>query len=146
MWLCDLFCKKPIPEKIQPTSTRVINYEGLYDTLKDKFPEAKIYLSDNMYLLCNTADISKFLQQDATNKYKYDSDTFDCDDFSYRLMGQFSIPNWSYLAFGIVWTNRHALNCCVDEDLNFWFVEPQSDTLQTDLKDWQGASIRFIIM
>lgn len=69
-----------------------------------------------------------------------------CDDFSYRLMGEFSVPGWSDLAFGIVWTNLHALNCFIDESGNFWFVEPQTDTLQSALLPWQGSKIRLIVM
>ena len=69
-----------------------------------------------------------------------------CDDFSYRLMGQFSIPGWSDLAFGIVWTSKpyaHALNCMIDEEERFWFVEPQTDEL---IETIEGVEARFIIM
>lgn len=52
-----------------------------------------------------------------------------CDDFSYRLMGQFSIRGWSDLCFGIVWTYYHALNCVVAENGEVYFIEPQSDEL-----------------
>lgn len=69
-----------------------------------------------------------------------------CDDFSYRLMGQLSIPEWSGIAFGIVWTNLHALNCFIDDKGKFWFIEPQSDKLQDKLEAWQGTEILFILM
>lgn len=139
--------RKNIPEKIKPTSQRVISLAGLQKILRDKFPDqGELYLSDHLYLMCNTADISKFLQQDATNKYGYKSEEYDCDDFAYRLMGQFSILGWSHLAFGIVWTNAHALNCFVDETEKFWFVEPQSDKIIEKLEEWQGTTIRFIMM
>jgi len=141
------FWRKTIPEKIKPTSQRVISYNGLYQILRRKFPtEGQIYLSDRFYLLCNTADISKFLQQDATNKYKYQSDVFDCDNFAYRLLGQFSIPDWSYLAFGLIWTDRHAMNIAVTEKEEVLFIEPQSDKIQVELEDWQGKKIRFVVM
>ena len=144
--LSKLSRSKNIPEKIKPTSTRVISMGALYQILRKRFPEGELYLSDSMYLLSNKADISKFLQQDATNKYKYQSEKYDCDDFAVRLWGQFTIPLWSHLAFGMVWTNLHALNILVTEDLEVLFVEPQSDTLQKELKPWQGSQIRFVCM
>ena len=138
--------QKPIPEKIKPTSREVVSYQGLYQILRQRFPEGELYLSDRIYLLCDVDDINAFLKQDATNKYKYQEDVYDCDDFSYRLMGQFSVPDWSYLAFGIVWTESHALNILVTEDKKILFIEPQSDTLQEELLAWQGSMIRFVMM
>ena len=70
----------------------------------------------------------------------------DCDDFSYRLMGQFSIRGWSQLCLGIVWTHTHALNCFVDENKKLWFIEPQTDKIQEGLEEWQGSQIRIIVI
>jgi len=140
--IIKLLQKKVEPESILPTSTKRIKGEVLYKLLRDKFPDAELYLSDKDYLLCSYDDIALFLAQDNTNKMGYIKEILDCDDFSYRLMGQFSIPGWSDLAFGIVWSNVHALNICVTEDLEVLFVEPQSD----ELKDSQQGLIRFIIM
>ena len=50
------------------------------------------------------------------------------------------------LAFGILWTNLHAMNCFVAEDRKLYLLEPQTDTIQTKLEPWQGASVRFIMM
>jgi len=109
-------------------------------------PDAQIFLSDKSYLLCSEEDVARFLAQDKTNKLEYEPDALDCDDFSYHLLGQFSVPGWSDLAFGIVWTDKHALNCMVMEDGTFWLVEPQADTLQSGLLAWQGSKYRLIVM
>jgi len=139
--------KRELPAKIRPTSTRVISAQGLLFLLRKRFPdEGKLYLSDHNYTMCNKADIELFLKQDATNQWQYQPEIFDCDDFSYRLMGQFSVPDWSDLTFGIVWTEAHALNCIVTEDDKFYFVEPQSDEILTELVDWMGSTVRFIMM
>ena len=69
----------------------------------------------------------------------------DCDDHSYRLMGQLSIPGWSALSFGILWTFSHALNCFVTENGGFRLVEPQTDQIRS-LKPDEGNDIRFITM
>ena len=139
-------CDSTISEKIKPTSREIVTCGGLRQILRTRFPEGEIYLSDSTYLLCSVADISKFLQQDGTNKCKYQTEAYDCDNFSYRLMGQFSVPDWGQLAFGIVWSNFHALNLFVDEQRKVWFVEPQNDNILEDLEPWMGTTIRFIVM
>jgi hypothetical protein len=141
------FWGRPKPKKkLKPTSTRIVSYGGLHSILRKEFPNAELFLSDNIYLLCDPQDIKKFLKQDATDRIEYKPEDFDCDDFAYRLMGQMSVPDWSKLAFGIVWTDKHALNCFVDEDGEIWFVEPQTDEILPTLKDWMGSKIRFIAM
>ena len=140
--MCFLRKPKVEPETIKPTSTEKATYTEVYEIIRDKFPEGDVYLSDKKYLLCAYDDIALFLAQDQTNKMGYVAEDLDCDDFSYRLMGQFSIPDWSALAFGIVWTSNHAQNCMIDQNKKFWFIEPQTDEISTD-----GVSdMRFIIM
>ena len=131
---------------LSPTSFEEITIDELRSLLQDKFPEADIYLSDKIYKLCSLSDITSFLKQDQTNRYEFVSESMDCDDFAYRLMGQCSIPEWSALAFGICWTDKHALNCLVDSKKKFYFIEPQKDTIQETLKAWQGSMVRLVIM
>ena len=141
---CSLEDKLP-----QPTSTKVISIEDLYNLLRRKFPEAKaIYLSKPQYILCNQKDIEIFLKYDQTDKFKYDKMGYRCADYAYRLMGEFSIPQWSELAIGIVWTDNytHALNCFTREDGKHLYIEPQTDKIQEVLEDWQGKEIGFIAM
>jgi hypothetical protein len=128
--------------------TRVqVGADYIFNILNQVKPAATyIYISDNRYFLCSKNDVDKFLAQDITNKHKYVAEEFDCDDFSYRLMGQFSIRDWSGIALGIVWTDLHALNCLIDDTGKFYFIEPQSDQLQEELEAWQGNEILFILM
>lgn len=138
---------EPKPEPILPTSTERIDYTDLYALLRQNAPQAELFLSDKNYLLCNKADIKAFLALDKTNKMGYLPEVMDCDDFSYRLMGQFSIPGWSDLAFGIIWSDKHAMNCFVTEDNIFYLIEPQNDWLQKGgLLPQQGDHIRVIMM
>jgi len=131
----------------KPISTQTIDSTELYKILRLRFPtDGQLYLSDKEYKLCHIEDIECFLIKDETNRVGYIPEERDCDDFAYRLMGQFSIPGWSDLTLGIVWTDLHALNCFIDEDKKFWFIEPQKDELQPFLEEWQGKTIRFIMM
>jgi hypothetical protein len=109
-------------------------------------PATHIYISDDEYGLCSKEDVAQFLRQDRTNKKDYVKEEYDCDGFSYRLMGQFSVKDWSGIALGIVWTDLHALNCLIDNTGKFYFIEPQSDKLQENLEAWQGNEILFILM
>ena len=68
-----------------------------------------------------------------------------CDDFAYRLKGQFSIPGWAELAIGIIWTKTHAQNCVVDTNLDFWVIEPQNDNLM-GVDYLEDKNVRFIII
>ncbi|MHA2063436.1 MAG: hypothetical protein ACXABY_03545 [Candidatus Thorarchaeota archaeon] len=144
--LRDKPAQKPWAEENLPKSTQQITFERLYQKLYALYPGAQLFLSDKSYFLCAQDDIEAFLLQDKTNKFPYVANNYDCDDFSYRLMGQFSVPKWSGLCFGIVWTNTHALNCFFDESGEFWFLEPQTDKPTKVLKPWQGSKIRLIVM
>jgi len=121
--------RKVEPEVIKPTSVARISITDLRSLIKDKYPGCDLYLSDKEYLLCSHDDIALFLAQDSSNKETYIEEKYDCDDFSYRLMGQFSIPDWSDLAFGIIWTQIHAFNIMITEQEEILFVEPQTDEL-----------------
>ncbi len=132
---------------IKPVVRKQVDGNYIFNILNAVQPSAThIYLSDSQYWLCSDADIENFISRDDTNKMGYVAEERDCDDFSYRLMGQLSVPDWSGTAFGIVWTNLHALNCFIDEGGKFWFVEPQTDKLQDKLEEWQGSEILFILM
>lgn len=48
------------------------------------------------------------------------------------------------LAKGIFWSDVHALNWLVDQNLDFWYIEPQTDGIQAHLEDWQGTVSRMI--
>lgn len=146
MCLKNPLTTKTLPEKIEPKSFQEIRCGQLVDELSALHPRAQLFMSDKVYLKCCLEDIKAFLAQDKTNKQKYKVEAYDCDDFAYRLMGQFSIPKWSDLAFGICWTDLHAMNCFIDSEGRFKFVEPQKDTIQDELEPWQGTFVRLIMM
>ena len=112
--------------------------------LLDKFPDTPLYLPDYYYKTCTVGDIKRFLEWDSTEKEKYEAEAFDCDDFSWRLKGNIAIKPWSSIPFFVIWTNLHALNGFIDSKGLFYFIEPQTNEIQTELKEWQGLEIRFI--
>jgi len=142
-----LLSKKESRVEFLPTSTKQVDISAIRRIIREKFPEGELYLSDATdYLLCSYDDIALFLAQDETNRQEYKAEHLDCDDFALRLAGQFSIPGWSALAFGLMWTEKHALNCFITENEELLFIEPQSDEIQDKLARWQGTQNRFILM
>jgi hypothetical protein len=135
-WITSIFKSKP--KKISKTSIPAIPAPEIYGKienaelrkiLKITCPYGSIYLSDLKYDLTSKDEIERFLWGDKTNEYTYKKEFMDCDDFSYRLMGNLSIPGWSSLAFGIAWSGKHAFNIFLDHKERLWIVEPQNDSV-----------------
>jgi hypothetical protein len=122
-------------DSISPHSSERIELAELNGLLVASAPSATIWMADNWKYLCKWDDVALFLAQDETNKAEYIAEEHDCDDFSFRLKGQFSVPAWSALALGICWTTTHALNCFVCEDRRLWFIEPQTDAITETLDE-----------
>ena len=138
---------EPEPDKPLPLTGVPATGDQVFQALMKVVPQsAHVYISDNVYMLCSKADIDRFLAFDSTNKEVYVSESHDCDDFSYRLMGQLSDSVWSGIAFGIIWTDAHAFNIMVDDQMQVWYIEPQSDAVKMSIEDWQGSEILFICM
>lgn len=144
--LLNFLLKRQEAEKPKPTPRAELSIGEAYSLLRFHFPVAAIYLSDTVYYLSNLEDINEFLRIDQTNKIGFVPEERDCDDFSFRLMGQFSVPEWSGIALGIVWTDIHALNFFIDQNQEVWFIEPQTDDIQQRLVSWQGSMVRLLIM
>lgn len=110
---------------------KIITGLELQVLLKEAFGEkCTLFLVDGKYRIPTLKNFQKFLKEDKTDLFRYIPEEFDCDDFSFRLMGQVSYPGWSDIAFGIAVSQIHAYNCIVCEDggqNRVFLVEPQSD-------------------
>jgi hypothetical protein len=104
------------------------------------FSKANIFISDSTYKTTSIDELMRFLKDDKTNEYRYVSDYYDCDDFSYRLMGSIHCVDWGALPFGIVWLSKpsgnHAMNIFIDNEHNIFLIEPQNDTFFICPSDW----------
>lgn len=104
-------------------------------------PRCKIFLSDEYYLKDSKQALIEFLSDDDTDKFMYKSVITDCDDFSFRLMGNASFGDLEGTAFGILWSKVpngvHAVNFYVDDEFNVWVIEPQNDIIFKLPKDWE---------
>lgn len=112
---------------LQPNIIGEVNSNVLYKKAKELGAQ-NVLLADEKYKLTDVASMKRFLELDDTDKPKYVPIWFDCDDFSFRLMGQFHTGKWASLAFGIAWSNTHAFNIFFDGN-KFWIIEPQTDQI-----------------
>jgi len=149
-WLCDILncnCNSGNGINIPPPSPLDdSNSTEVLTILKAEFPNAQMFISDSDYKTTTKKELERYLKEDITDSYKYVSEYFDCDDFSFCLMGQLSNPDWGCLAFGIVWTKvpggAHAVNCFISNSGTVYLVEPQSDKIFKCPDNWEP----FLIM
>jgi len=130
---------------ILATATKTQVWQALADQLDDE-GIVRSFMSDEQYGLTSVAEIAGFLAEDRTNKFEYVNDLYDCDDFSYRLMGNLSVGKAARLALGIMWVvmgdgQGHALNVFVDDKLTVWCIEPQTDQIFKKPADWRVSVI-----
>ena len=108
--------------------------------LQAEFPNTPLYISDTMFQTTTKEELIRFLKEDIVDKNKYISEKYDCDDFSYQLMGNISSPKWGMLPFGILWSETpnggHAINCFIDNNREVWIIEPQSDKIFKIPDNW----------
>jgi len=119
-----------IPDEWEPVDNTFV-----LEKLIEAYPCAKIYLADALYYTCPQETIESFLAEDPTDQERYTTETFDCDDFSFRLMGQFHTKPYAALAFGIAWSGVHAYNVFVSKEGKVLLVEPQTDEILEPTKD-----------
>jgi len=145
MCLREIICRQYIDQlenKIPPPKhLEDIGYSEILGILKAEFPKAKIHLADRDYKTTTKAELMRFLKYDLTDLRKYLSEYYDCDDFSYALMGAISNPDWGALPFAILWTTTpkggHAINCFIDNDREVWIIEPQNDRVFECPNGWE---------
>jgi len=138
-WLCRVLgcCADSISP---PQDLENIDFNEVNTLLTAEFPNATLLLSDYMYKTTTLAEFDRFIKNDVTNNNIYVSEYYDCDDFSYSIMGHLSNQDWGCLTFGILWTSTpgggHAVNCFIDKDRNVWILEPQDDSIFKCPSDW----------
>ena len=119
------------------------NFSEVLSILRSEFgDETAIFLSDTKYKTITKNDLGKILKIDDTDKQRYIPTFYDCDDFSFRLMGQLSIGDEASLPFGIIWVKTpkggHALNIFIDDKREVWLVEPQEDLIFKMPENWKA--------
>jgi len=121
-----LLAKKP--------GASVQNWQTIEKVLKRVFGNTTfLYLADENYWLPVRSQVTQFLKEDETDKFKYKKDWFDCDDFSLVLTAKSIIKNkWHFI---ITDSRVHSYNSIIlAEGLNVLLIEPQNDKVFTPEK------------
>jgi len=128
-----------------PNFLEDISGSEVFSIINAEFPKGTKFISDVDYKTTTKKEIMRFLKNDISDKYNYVSELYDCDDFSFKLMGQASNPSWGALPFGIIYIKgggvSHALNCFIDKDRELWLIEPQNDSIFKCPKSWECVMI-----
>lgn len=137
-WLRSKLCREPQIDP--PSGLEEINIFEISTIVQAAAPNAQHFISDLNYRTTTKTELMRFLKADITDAWGYIPELFDCDDFSFALMGHISNPDWGALAFGILWTQTptggHAVNCFIDKNRKFWVIEPQNDNVFEMPVDW----------
>ncbi len=140
-WFKTMICGEPENQLNPPEGLEKIGISELYTVLAAEFPDAKIMYADTHYATITKTELKKFLKANQIDLYKYIPEYYDCDDFSFALMGAISNPKWGSIPFGILWADvpggAHAVNCFVDKARTVWVIEPQKDNIFRLPKDWK---------
>ena len=133
--------KKEIDARVPIKPIGTIDINKASSILLDKLEEigdsdAGIYLPDKGIKIYKKEDVNKAYELEEVSSISYIAEAHDCDDFAAKLFGKFA---------GLVWTNVHALNWFLDENSNFWWIEPQKRKVSSALEAWQGSEVRFFI-
>lgn len=138
-WLCRYLCRHK--NKNSPQYLYDIDYTEIYTLLKSEYPDTPIYIGDRLYKTTTKDELRRYIQIDDTDTYIYRDEYYDCEDFSFRLMGNLSNPEWGALPFGIMWVQRennsaHAVNIFIDNSRELWTIEPQTDNISKMPVSW----------
>lgn len=109
---------------VEPISYNKIHITQLTNLLKPYCD--KVYLSDEKYSLTIVEEAKKFSEQTKVQYEKWLTEKYDCDEFSFALMGYWN-EGLAQFAFGICWSEKHAFNLMIDKDYKIWIVEPQTN-------------------
>jgi hypothetical protein len=90
------------------------------------------WISDGVFECIDTENLKAYLKKDPVSDRMYKAESFDCDDYSYSLMG--NITQWyPEGSIGIVWGEvqggGHAWNFYIDENKTIQYIEPQTDQI-----------------
>lgn len=101
-------------------------------SFKKSFPKCQVMMTDEDYRITSKDQIEELVKANFHVSRKWVWDIMDCDNKAkslWSLMGDLG----GNLAFGYVAVQhpkgKHALNCFLDAAGNWWYVEPEDNTI-----------------
>lgn len=133
---------------VEFSEPKILTVNGVRDILRRDFKgNPHFTYADLCYYVIDKKLLMEFLRDDYTSSKKYVKEFFDCDDFSFQLMGMAHAYH-KYLAGGaffILWVKkgfywRHAVNAVIidtKDGYKAYVIEPQSDGVFEFPEDWK---------
>lgn len=99
---------------------------------KKSFPKCQVMMTDENYRISTFMDVERLVNSNFHVSRKWVWDIMDCDNKA-RSLWSLMADLGGNLAFGYVCvqhkSGRHALNCFLDHAGNWWYVEPENNTI-----------------
>lgn len=132
-------CIGPV-DIIEEHKTEVSPYDAIYGY--DMVAADAKYLT---YTFEDWQSIMFRLHRHIGDKFKYNSDISDCDDFALLYASTLAYSAYreglsKQPAFAIAWSYTHAFNLFIDDEDTAWIVEPQLGTIIGRLGENNGDS------
>ena len=138
-WLRRRLCVNTTPK---PQVLFNIGYTEIYTILQSEFPDCYIAMMDRQYKTTTRQELMRYVKNDITDSRVYQPEYYDCEDFSFALMGALSNPDWGALPFGMLFVqtetgSAHAVNIFIDNNREVWMIEPQDDSIKVIPDGWK---------
>ena len=85
-----------------------------------------VHISDAVFNVTSMVEGKRFAEETRVDIKQYIAEDHDCDNFSFALMGYWSLGLISF-PFGIAWSSTHAFNFMIDDAGQLWVIEPQTN-------------------
>ena len=113
-----------------PVITGELSIYDIKDLLTVQTKVRQLIITDMYYKTPSVQSVKNALKLDLTNTETYMPIWYDCDDFSFRLHGFFSIGEWAATTMGIAHSKLHAFNFFITSDKKVYIIEPQTDVVR----------------
>ena len=115
-----------------PTIYKIVCGRRLEEFIRRESKTEGLIRVDLKYKVTTIEEIRRFLEHDRTDELS-GTEFIDCDDFAFRLKGQFTAEGWSGVPIGIIFEGIHAFNIVVviddEKRLRLYEIEPQLDVI-----------------
>lgn len=110
-------------------------------SLEEQFDLADLYITDSYKKLIYRDDMKKVAERfNIMRLRQYVKEKFDCEDYTFSFKGHMTIF-YSQFAFGFVFVHtpkgKHALNCFIDQNGRFTYLEPQTNQIFRTKKGYE---------
>lgn len=129
---------------LSPKVLDTISHDQMIDVLREKFPEAMFRgVEAASFEITSLSEIERFLEEDQIDKEDLGGNK---GDYVFRLMGQFSQPNWEKIPVGWAKSDEEIYNIVVVEEnsqITVYGIDPMTDKIWEISK---APQVKFVLV